>query len=44
MTDTTQTAQFRAAVPKAGARVSGVKLKHAALGLALATGIFAAAD
>jgi membrane fusion protein (multidrug efflux system) len=44
MTDITQTAQLRAAAPKAGTRVSGVKLKHAALGLALAAGIFAAAD
>jgi membrane fusion protein (multidrug efflux system) len=44
MTDTAQTAQLRAAVPQAGTRVSGAKLKHAALGLALAAGIFAAAD
>jgi len=44
MTDITQTAQLRAAAPKAGTRVSATKLKHAALGLALAAGIFAAAD
>jgi membrane fusion protein (multidrug efflux system) len=44
MTDITQTAQLRAAAPKAGTRVSGPKPKHAALGLALAAGIFAAAD
>jgi membrane fusion protein (multidrug efflux system) len=44
MTDTTQTSQFRAAVGKAGARISGGKLKQAALGLAVIAGIFAAAD
>jgi membrane fusion protein, multidrug efflux system len=44
MTDITQTAQLRATVPKAGTRVSGAKLKHAVLGLALAAGIFVAAD
>jgi membrane fusion protein (multidrug efflux system) len=39
-----QTPQFRAAPAKAGLRVSGARLKEAALGLALAAGIFAAAD
>jgi len=40
----TQSAQFRASTAKAGTRVNGAKLKQAALGLALAAGIFAAAD
>src|SRR5881227_2979486 len=44
MADTTQTPQFRAVPAKAGARLSGARLKEAALGLALAVGIFAAAD
>jgi membrane fusion protein (multidrug efflux system) len=44
MADTTQTQQFRAVPSKAGLRVSGARLKEAALGLALAAGIFAAAD
>jgi membrane fusion protein (multidrug efflux system) len=44
MADSTQTTQLRAAPSKAGTRVSGVRLKEAALGLALAAGIFAAAD
>jgi membrane fusion protein, multidrug efflux system len=43
MTDVPQTGQIRAAIPKAGARVSGAKLKQAALGLAVIAGIFAAA-
>lgn len=44
MTDTTQTSLLRAAVGKAGARVSGGKLKQAALGLAVIAGLSAAAD
>jgi membrane fusion protein (multidrug efflux system) len=44
MTDTTHTAQIRAAIPKAGARISGAKLKQAALGLTIVAGIFASAD
>ena len=40
----TETARFRAALPKTGTRFSGAKLKQAALGLALAAGIFGAAD
>jgi membrane fusion protein (multidrug efflux system) len=44
MTDTAQTAQRRVAVPKAGARLSGARLKQAALGLAVIAGIFACAD
>ena len=44
MTDTTQTTQFRAAAPKAGIRLSGSKLKQAALGLAVIAGVFAGAD
>ena len=44
MTDTTPTAQIRAAAPKAGIRLSGGKLKQAALGLAVIAGIFAGAD
>jgi len=35
MTDTTQNSQIRAAAPKAGIRVSGARLKRAALGLAV---------
>jgi membrane fusion protein, multidrug efflux system len=44
MTDTAQTAQPRAAAPKAGIRLSGGKLKQAALGLAVIAGVFGAAD
>ena len=44
MADTTQTAQPRTAVPKAGTRLSGGKLKQAALGLAVIAGVFAASD
>lgn len=44
MADIMQNAQLRAAAPKAGTRLSGARLKEAALGLALAAGIFAAAD
>jgi membrane fusion protein, multidrug efflux system len=44
MTDTTQTAQSRAAAPTAGARISRPRLKRAALALAVIGGVFAAAD
>jgi membrane fusion protein (multidrug efflux system) len=44
MADTTQTTQIRAAAPKAGIRLSGGKLKQAALGLAVIAGVFAGAD
>jgi membrane fusion protein (multidrug efflux system) len=44
MTDTTQNGQIRAAVPKAGIRISGARLKRTALGLAVIAGVFAAAD
>ncbi len=44
MTDTAQITQIRAAAPKAGIRLSGGKLKQAALGLAVIAGIFAGAD
>jgi len=44
MTDLVQTAHIRAALPTTGARLSGAKLKHAALGLALLAGLFAAGD
>jgi membrane fusion protein, multidrug efflux system len=45
MTDTTQTVRVRAAAPpRAGIRLSGSKLKHTVLGLAVVAGIFAAAD
>src|ERR1700733_15278949 len=45
MGDIPQNAQARAvAAPKAGTRLSGSRLKEAALGLALAVGIFADAD
>ena len=44
MTDATQTSQLRAASPKAGIRLSGGKLKQAALGLAVIAGVFAGAD
>ncbi len=44
MTDATQTSQLRAASPKAGTRLSGGKLKQAALGLAVIAGVFAGAD
>jgi membrane fusion protein (multidrug efflux system) len=44
MADTTQTTQIRAAAPKAGIRISGGKLKQAALGLAVMAGVFAAVD
>jgi membrane fusion protein, multidrug efflux system len=44
MTDATQTSLIRAAAGKAGARVSGGKLKQAALGAAVIAGLFAAAD
>jgi membrane fusion protein, multidrug efflux system len=44
MSETTRTMLFRAAAAKAGARLSDAWLKEAALGLALAAGIFAAAD
>jgi membrane fusion protein, multidrug efflux system len=43
MTDTAQNTQFRAVAPKTGTRLSGAKLKEAALALALAAGILAAA-
>jgi membrane fusion protein, multidrug efflux system len=44
MPDATQTSLFRAAVGKAGTRVSSGKLKQVALGLAVIAGIFGAAD
>jgi membrane fusion protein, multidrug efflux system len=45
MSNITQTKEFRvAAPPRAGAKPSGAWLKQAALGLAIAAGIFAAAD
>jgi membrane fusion protein (multidrug efflux system) len=44
MTDATQTSQLRAASPQAGIRLSGGKLKQAALGLAVVAGVFAGAD
>jgi membrane fusion protein (multidrug efflux system) len=44
MTDATQTSQLRAASPQAGIRLSGGKLKQAALGLAVIAGVFAGAD
>jgi membrane fusion protein (multidrug efflux system) len=44
MTDTAQITQIRAAAPKAGIRLSGGKLKQAALGLAVIAGVFAGAD
>jgi membrane fusion protein, multidrug efflux system len=44
MTDTTQNAQIRAALPKAGAGISRAKLKRTALGLAVIAGVFAATD
>ena len=44
MTDTTPNTQTRAAAPKAGIRLSGGKLKQAALGLAVIAGVFAGAD
>ena len=44
MSDTTENAVLRVPAPTAGTRLSGGRLKQAALGLALAVGIFAAAD
>ena len=44
MTDSTPTPQIGAATPKPGIRLSGGKLKQAALGLAVIVGMFAAAD
>jgi membrane fusion protein (multidrug efflux system) len=44
MADTTPLTQIRAAAPKAGIRLSGGKLKQAALGLVVIAGIFAGAD
>jgi membrane fusion protein (multidrug efflux system) len=44
MTDTLQPARIRATLPTAGPRLSGAKLKRAALGLALLAGLFAASD
>jgi len=44
MADTTETPQFRVAAAKAGPRLSSARLKEAALGLALAAGLFAATD
>jgi membrane fusion protein (multidrug efflux system) len=44
MADTTQTGRLRAATAKTGARVSGARLKQAALGLAVMAGVFAAVD
>ena len=44
MTDTAQITQIRAAAPKAGIRLSGGKLKQAALGLAVIAGVLAGAD
>jgi membrane fusion protein (multidrug efflux system) len=44
MTDTTSNTQTRAAAPTAGIRLSGGKLKQAALGLAVIAGVFAGAD
>jgi membrane fusion protein (multidrug efflux system) len=44
MTDTTQNAQLRAALPKAGVGISRAKLKRAVLGLAVVAGVFAGAD
>jgi membrane fusion protein, multidrug efflux system len=44
MTDTLQPAHIRATLPTAGPRLSGAKLKRAALGLALLAGLFAASD
>jgi hypothetical protein len=44
MTDALQATQLRAASSRAGVPVYGARLKQAALGLALAAGIFAGAD
>jgi membrane fusion protein (multidrug efflux system) len=44
MSEATQTARARADLPRAGARISGAKLKQAVLGLAVIAGIFAGAD
>ena len=44
MRDMTQTTQFRAAPTRAGARLSGARLKRAALGLAVVAGVFTGAD
>src|SRR5580658_1677965 len=44
MTDTTSNTQIRAAAPKAGIRLSGSKLKQAALGLAVIASVFAGTD
>jgi membrane fusion protein (multidrug efflux system) len=44
MTGATQTSQTRAAVGKAGTRVSGINLKQAALALAVIGTVFAGAD
>jgi membrane fusion protein (multidrug efflux system) len=44
MTDSTPNAQIRASAPKAGIRLSGGKLRQAALGLAVIAGVFAGAD
>jgi membrane fusion protein, multidrug efflux system len=44
MTNTTQTAQIRAATTQPGIRLSGGKLKQVALGLAVIGGVFAGAD
>ena len=44
MTEATQTSQTRAAVGKAGTRVSGINLKQAALALAVIGTVFAGAD
>jgi membrane fusion protein (multidrug efflux system) len=44
MTAVSGTTLIRAALPKAGARISGTRLKQAALGLALLASVFAGAD
>jgi len=44
MTAATQPGQIRAVVTKAGIRISGGKLKQAALGIAVIAGIFTASD
>ena len=44
MTDTTQTTEIRAAVPKASIGISRARLKRMLLGLTVIAGVFAAAD
>jgi len=43
MTDTTPNVQLRAPASRAGARLSGARLREASLGLAVALGLFAGA-